>query len=378
VSAWDTALHSMQFVDEVTIRVEAGKGGAGCLSFRREKYIAKGGPDGGDGGIGADVVLSADEALNTLVDYRFQPNYRAQNGQPGGSRDKTGASGGDLILRVPIGTTVIDEDTLEVIGDIAASGKRLIVTKGGRRGLGNARFKSSTNRSPRRTTQGAAGEVRTLRLQLKVIADVGLLGMPNAGKSTLIARVSESKPKIADYPFTTLIPNLGVVRVDTDSSFVMADVPGLIPGAAQGAGLGTRFLRHLARTRVLLHMIDVAPIDGSDPLVNLEGIEQELLAYSPAFAKRPIWIVLSKIDLATDESVLQTIYKRFPNREVYPISAVTGDGVRTLMGALMEHLAKVDMAKEGELQAMIAADVLSRSMDNVLSAPDVKVVYTNE
>ncbi|MFU8817487.1 MAG: GTPase ObgE, partial [Pseudomonadales bacterium] len=247
----------MQFIDEASIRVEAGKGGNGCLSFRREKYIAKGGPDGGDGGDGGDVILVADHALNTLVDFRFQPLYRAQHGQPGSGRNKTGARGQDSRVRVPVGTSVVDEETLETLGDLTEEGDELLVAHGGRRGLGNTRFKSSTNRAPRRTIPGAPGEVRQLRLQLKLIADVGLLGMPNAGKSTLISSVSAARPKVADYPFTTLTPSLGVVkRPGRDASLVMADIPGLIRGAAEGAGLGVQFLRHLARTRILLHLVE--------------------------------------------------------------------------------------------------------------------------
>ena len=351
----------MQFVDEVAVSVAAGKGGPGALSFRREKSVAKGGPDGGDGGDGGDVVLVANEALNTLVDFRFQPHYRAENGRPGSGRNKTGASGQALTLNVPAGTTVIDEDTLEVIGDLPRAGSRLLVARGGRRGFGNARFKSSTDRAPRRTTPGEPGETRELRLQLQVIADVGLLGLPNAGKSTLIARVSASKPKIADYPFTTLVPNLGVVRVDTDTSFVVADIPGLVPGAARGAGLGTRFLRHLTRTRILLHLVDVAPPDGSDPLHNIDAIESELLAYSPAFAERPVWMAPNKMDLTTDTEVADAIRAHYPDRPVYPISAVTGEGVPALVGALAAGLAGIDVEAEASLRERLARDVLMRS-----------------
>ena len=351
----------MQFVDEVTVRVAAGNGGPGALSFRREKYIAKGGPDGGDGGDGGDVVLAADAALNTLVDFRFHPLCRARNGQPGSGRDRTGARGADAELRVPAGTTVIDDETLEVIGDLAAPGARLVAARGGRHGLGNTRFKSSTNRTPRRTTPGEPGEARVLRLQLKLIADVGLLGLPNAGKSTLIAAVSASKPKIADYPFTTLRPNLGVVRVDVDASFVMADIPGLVAGAASGAGLGTRFLRHLARTRVLVHLVDVAPIDGSDPVENVAAVERELFAYSPAFRERPIWIAPSKTDLAPENDVGAALRERYPDRPVFPISSVSGAGVAALTGALMQHLDTVDTQREAALTERISTDVLARS-----------------
>ena len=351
----------MQFVDEVAISVAAGKGGPGALSFRRERAVARGGPDGGDGGDGGDVVLIANEALNTLVDFRFRPNYHAENGRPGSGRNKTGASGVTLDLRVPAGTTVIDEDTLEVIGDLPRAGSRLVVARGGRRGFGNARFKSSTDRAPRRTTPGEPGEKRFLRLQLQVIADVGLLGLPNAGKSTFIARVSASRPKIADYPFTTLVPNLGVVRIDTDTSFVVADIPGLVPGAASGAGLGTRFLRHLTRTRVLLHIVDIAPPDGSDPLHNIDAIERELLAYSPAFAERPIWMAPNKMDLTTDTDVVDAIRARYRDRRVYPISAATGEGTAALVRALAGGLAGIDTEAEAALRERIAQDVLMRS-----------------
>ncbi len=351
----------MQFVDEVAVSVAAGKGGPGALSFRRERSVAKGGPNGGNGGDGGDVLLVANDALNTLVDFRFQPHYRAENGRPGGGRNKTGASGRQLALRVPAGTTVIDEDTLEVIGDLPRAGTSLIVARGGRRGFGNAHFKSSTDRAPRRTTPGEPGETRSLRLQLQVIADIGLLGLPNAGKSTFIARVSASRPKIADYPFTTLVPNLGVVRVDTDTSYVVADIPGLVPGAAAGAGLGTRFLRHLARTRILLHIVDVAPPDGSDPLHNIDAIERELLAYSPAFAERPIWMAPNKMDLTTDTRVADAIRAHYPDRAVYPVSAATGEGVPALVRALAAGLAGIDVEAEAALRQRIARDVLLRS-----------------
>ena len=351
----------MQFVDEVTVRVAAGKGGPGALSFRREKYIAKGGPDGGDGGDGGDVVLVADAALNTLVDFRYHPLCRAKNGQPGSGRDRTGARGADAELRVPAGTTVIDDETLEVIGDLAGPGERLVAARGGRHGLGNTRFKSSTNRAPRRTTAGDPGEARTLRLQLKLIADVGLLGLPNAGKSTLVAAVSASKPKIADYPFTTLRPNLGVVRVDVDASFVMADIPGLVEGAASGAGLGTRFLRHLARTRVLVHLVDVAPVDGSDPVENAAAVERELFAYSAAFRERPIWMAPSKMDLGPDAAVVAALGERYPERPVFPISSATGQGVAALTGALMRYLDEADPEQEAALTERISTDVLARS-----------------
>lgn len=369
----------MQFIDESTIRVEAGKGGGGCLSFRREKYVALGGPDGGNGGDGGDVVLVADAALNTLVDFRYQPLYRAGNGQPGSGRNKTGAQGEDRRVRVPVGTSVIDDETLETLGDLTEPGQELLVGRGGRRGFGNAHFKSSTNRAPRRTTPGEPGDVRRLRLQLKLLADVGLLGLPNAGKSTLVSQVSAARPKVADYPFTTLVPSLGVVRVGTDASFVMADIPGLIAGAAQGAGLGVQFLRHLARTRILLHLIDVAPADGSDPVRNAELIEAEVAAYSDALTERPIWLALSKIDLLTEpalDELRRAIAAAFPDRRVFAISSVTSAGIDDLMNALMvavtetaERLAgDADFAaQQAALEARIGDDVLHSAIARKLA-----------
>ncbi len=360
----------MQFIDESTIRVEAGKGGGGCLSFRREKYVARGGPDGGNGGNGGDVVLVADAALNTLIDFRYQPMYRAENGQPGSGRDKTGAQGQERRVRVPVGTSIIDDETLETLGDLTEPHQELLVARGGRRGFGNAHFKSSTNRSPRRTTKGEVGDIRRLRLQLKLLADVGLLGLPNAGKSTLVAQVSAARPKVADYPFTTLVPSLGVVRAGTDASFVMADIPGLIAGAAQGAGLGVQFLRHLARTRILLHLIDVAPADESNPVNNAELIEAEVVAYSDALAERPIWMVLSKIDLISESAVskLRTaIGEAFPDRPLFAISSVTGAGVDSLVNALMRAVSEIQervitdvdfAAQQAMLEARIGEDVL--------------------
>ena len=331
----------MQFLDEATISVQAGKGGNGCLSFRREKYIAKGGPDGGNGGDGGDVFLRADSALNTLIDFRYQPAYRAKNGRPGSGRNKTGAAGEDCYIKVPVGTTVVDEETKEVLGDLQDDGQVLMVAQGGQRGLGNATFKSSTNRAPRKTTPGKPGEERKLVLQLKLMADVGLLGLPNAGKSTLIGQVSAANPKVADYPFTTLTPSLGVVRLGTDASFVMADIPGLIVGAADGAGLGAQFLRHLARNLILLHLVDCQPEDGSDPLSNLLAIEEELAAYSGALMERPIWIVLSKIDQldeADRDSLVEKLQSRFEDRPVLCVSALGDIGLETLKQQLMQYI----------------------------------------
>ena len=352
----------MQFIDQATVYVRAGKGGGGCLSFRREKFIPRGGPDGGDGGDGGDVLLVADEALNTLVDFRYQPRYQAGNGEPGSGRNRTGARGEDRLIKVPLGTTVTDAAFDEVLGDLSAPGQRLLVAKGGRCGLGNARFKSSVNRAPRRTTPGEAGEQRELALQLRLLADVGLLGLPNAGKSTLLARTTAAQPKIADYPFTTLKPSLGVVRVATDASFVMADVPGLIAGAAQGAGLGIQFLRHLSRTRILLHLIDAAPADGSDPVANAKAIEAEVAAYSAALAERPIWLVLTKIDLL-DAAPLDELHgamnAAFAGRRLFAVSAVTGVGLESLTGAAMTTLS--------EWSASLADDPAARAREDALA-----------
>lgn len=392
----------MQFLDEATIRVQAGKGGNGALSFRREKYIARGGPDGGNGGDGGDVVLVADAGLNTLIDFRYQPGYQARNGTGGSGRNKTGAAGEDSFVKVPVGTTVIDDETQEILGDLDEPGQQLLVAKGGHRGIGNAAFKSSTNRAPRKTTPGAPGEQRVLRLQLKLLADVGLLGMPNAGKSTLIGQVSAANPKVADYPFTTLVPNLGVVRIATDASFVMADIPGLIVGAADGAGLGAQFLRHLARTRILLHLVDVLPDDGSDPLENAHAIEDELAQYSDALMERPIWLALSKVDQLEDaelEALRSTFAEAFPDRPLHLISALGDIGLEALTRDLLLALQEDDrrLAEDEayahfneDLAARIAADVFAHSQytraqkraqadDEGLDDDDeAEVIYVNE
>ncbi|MCP5129321.1 MAG: Obg family GTPase CgtA [Pseudomonadales bacterium] len=332
----------MKFVDEASIKVFAGNGGSGCLSFRREKYIPKGGPDGGDGGDGGSVIMEADGALNTMVDFRFQRAYRAQNGESGRGQNKTGKSGEDLVLRVPVGTTILDEDTGEMLGDLSVPGQRLVVAQGGFHGLGNTRFKSSTNRAPRQTTKGSEGEHRDLKLELKVLADVGLLGLPNAGKSTFIRAVSSATPKVADYPFTTLVPNLGVVKVEAHRSFVVADIPGLIEGASDGAGLGIRFLKHLTRNRILLHLVDMAPFDESDPAEAALAIVRELDRFSPTLAARERWLVLNKSDLldsatfsARREAVLRALAWTGP---VYEISAMTGEGTGPLCGDMMRYL----------------------------------------
>ena len=335
----------MKFVDEAEITVEAGKGGNGCLSFRREKYIERGGPDGGDGGAGGRVFLQADSALNTLVDFRFQPRYRAESGKPGQGRNCTGRGGEDLLVKVPLGTSVIDVDTEELIADLNQPGVPVMVAKGGFHGLGNTRFKSSTNRAPRKTTHGTPGEARTLQLQLRLVADVGLLGLPNAGKSTLIRSVSAAKPKVADYPFTTLVPNLGVVSLGLERSFVMADIPGLIEGASEGAGLGFRFLKHLSRTRLLLHLIDAMPVDGSDPVANARSIIGELENFSPTLASKERWLVINKVDLMQADAVEELITALRSELdwqgEIHQISALSGIGCNdlceNLMASIEEH-----------------------------------------
>jgi len=332
----------MKFVDEVSIHVKAGDGGNGMMSFRREKFIEKGGPNGGDGGDGGSVYLEADENLNTLVDYRYTRRFTAPNGQKGGSTDCTGAKGDDLILPVPVGTTVIDAATQEIMGDLTKAGQRLLVAQGGWHGLGNTRFKSSTNRAPRQTTPGKPGEARDLKLELKVLADVGLLGLPNAGKSTFIRSVSAAKPKVADYPFTTLVPNLGVVSVGRFKSFVIADIPGLIEGASEGAGLGIRFLKHLARTRLLLHLVDIAPVDGSDPADAAETIIGELEKFSPALTQRDRWLVLNKADQLLDderEARVSSVVERLDWKGlVFVISALEREGTEELSQAIMRYL----------------------------------------
>jgi len=350
----------MKFVDEASITVNAGCGGNGCLGFRREKFIAKGGPDGGDGGDGGSVYLLADDSLNTMLDYRYQRQFRAEPGQTGGGSNRTGRGGEDLILKVPVGTTVIDEEIQETIGDLTEPGQRLLVAKGGFHGLGNTRFKSSTNRAPRQTTPGKEGEIRELRLELKVLADVGLLGLPNAGKSTFIRSVSAAKPKVADYPFTTLVPNLGVVDVDRHRSFVVADIPGLIEGAADGAGLGIRFLKHLTRTGLLLHLVDIAPNDGSEPAEAAKAIVNELEQFSPTLANRERWLVLNKVDLLSEEdaeAICTDIVAQLGwQGPVFRVSALAGRGTQELCQEIMSYLEarKQSFAEDPELQELEA------------------------
>lgn len=357
----------MKFVDEATIRVQAGNGGHGCLSFRREKYVPRGGPDGGDGGDGGSVFLEADESLNTLVDYRFQRSYKGQTGEGGRGRNCSGVKGEDLVLQVPVGTTVLDVDTNEVLGDLTRAGDRLKVVQGGFHGLGNTRFKSSVNRAPRQTTKGTPGEIRNLGLELKVLADVGLLGLPNAGKSTFIRSVSAARPKVANYPFTTLVPNLGVVSVQAHQSFVVADIPGLIEGAAEGAGLGIRFLKHLVRTRLLLHLVDVAPIDGSSPAENVRAIAGELTKFSETLAGRERWLVFNKLDMLPEDerdAVCQGIVDELGwEGPVFQVSALSGEGTKSLSQAVMRWIEQraEEEAENAEVAEREAA--IRRQMD---------------
>jgi GTP-binding protein len=333
----------MKFVDEAEIRVEAGDGGNGAIGFRREKYIPLGGPDGGDGGDGGSVYLIAVENINTLSDFRFHSVHRAQRGQNGMGRNCTGKKGDDIYVSVPLGTQVSDADTDEVIGDLTNAGETLLVAKGGFHGLGNTRFKSSINRAPQKASKGTEGEHRRLNLELTLIADVGLLGMPNAGKSSLIRAVSSATPKVADYPFTTLFPNLGVVHVDDLKSFVIADVPGVIEGAAEGAGLGMQFLKHLSRTGLLLHLVDVMPYESMDtPVVAAQKIIKEIGQWSDDLVNKPRWLVLNKTDRLPQEDVeahcQQIIDELAWTGPVYKIAAINGDGTKALMFAIMEFL----------------------------------------
>ena len=339
----------MKFVDEARIEVIAGDGGKGAVAFRREKYIPKGGPSGGDGGRGGSIWAVADINVNTLIDYRYARLHRARNGDGGGGSDRYGRGAEDIVLRMPVGTQVFDEDTDELLFDLTLHGERVLIAKGGEGGLGNLHFKSSTNRAPRQSTPGKEGEARTLRLELKVLADVGLLGMPNAGKSTFITQVSNARPKIADYPFTTLHPNLGVVRVAEERSFVVADVPGLIEGAAEGAGLGLQFLRHLQRTRLLLHLVDLAPFDiERDPVAEARAIVKELKKYDASLHEKPRWLVLNKLDTlegspgerGTPRAQRITEFKRRLrwSGPTFEISALTGEGCTELCRAIWEHL----------------------------------------
>lgn len=344
----------MKFVDEAKIKVSAGGGGNGCLSFRREKFIPFGGPDGGDGGDGGDVYLEADSQVNTLIDFRYKRNFKAERGEHGRGRLCSGARGKDLVIKVPVGTEAWDDDTDELIGDLTRHGDRLMVAKGGWHGLGNARYKSSVNRAPRQTSDGTPGEERTLRLEMKLLADVGLLGLPNAGKSTFISQVSAAQPKIANYPFTTLYPNLGVVTLKDVRSFVIADVPGLVEGAAEGAGLGIQFLRHLTRTRLLLHLVDMAPADvKQDPVESVRTINRELARYSDTLGSQEQWLVLNKMDLVPDdlrdELCHELVEKLGWTGRVYRISGQTGEGCASLCEDVMHYLEEQQRAEaQGE------------------------------
>jgi GTP-binding protein len=344
----------MKFVDEATIDVAAGHGGAGCVSFRREKFIPFGGPNGGDGGRGGSIYAVADVNLNTLIDYRYARRHEARNGEPGRGSDQFGAAAEDIVLRMPVGTILTDLDTGQVVAELMTPGEKILVCKGGDGGFGNLHFKTSTNRAPRQKTPGWPGESRRLKLELRVLADVGLLGMPNAGKSTLIAAISNARPKIADYPFTTLHPNLGVVRVAPEKSFVVADVPGLIEGAAEGAGLGHQFLRHLQRTRLLLHVVDLAPFDESiDPVAQARAIVAELKKYDPALADKPRWLVLNKIDMIPSDERAERV-KDFVRRfrwkgPVFQISALAREGLDPLIRAVYEHVAAARQPIAGEV-----------------------------
>ncbi len=343
----------MKFIDEALIDVAAGNGGNGCASFRREKFIPMGGPDGGDGGRGGSIWAQADRNLNTLVEYRFTRSFKARNGENGRGSDCYGKGGDDLLLKVPVGTVFHDENSGEILADLARDGQKALVARGGKGGLGNLHFKSSTNRAPRQCTPGEPGEERRLRLELKVLADVGLLGLPNAGKSTLIRAISAARPKVADYPFTTLHPNLGVVRVDQDRSFVVADIPGLIEGAAEGAGLGHQFLRHLARTRLLLHLVDLAPFDPeADPVHEARAIVEELRKYDEALYRKPRWLVLNKTDLIPDTERAGRVagFVRDYGWEgpVFALSAISGEGCPPLVFAIMAHLEQSRRATEPE------------------------------
>ncbi len=365
----------MKFVDEAVVKVDAGDGGNGVVSFWREKFVAKGGPDGGDGGDGGDVYIEADENLNTLIDYRFQRFYAAERGENGRGGNCTGKRGKDKVLKVPVGTRAVDIHTNEIVGEVAEHGKRVMVAKGGWHGLGNTRFKSSVNRAPRQKTLGTKGEVRELRLELLLLADVGMLGLPNAGKSTFIRAVSAAKPKVADYPFTTLIPSLGVVSVVPEKSFVVADIPGLIEGAADGAGLGIRFLKHLERCRVLLHMVDILPIDGSDPIQNALTIIDELEQYSEKVAGKPRWLVFNKADLLpedeADEKINEILEALGWEDRYFKISAVNKQGTKELCYQLAEFMESLPKEKTEQSEADKVDFMWDDYHKNAMSGTDV-------
>ena len=332
----------MKFVDEAIIKVFAGNGGSGCLSFRREKFIPKGGPDGGDGGDGGSIFLEAKTELNTLIDFRYTRSFKAENGSQGSGSDCTGSKGDDLYISVPVGTIVTVTETGEIIGDLTFPEQKLLVAKGGFHGLGNTRFKSSRNRTPRQTTPGKEGESREIKLELSLLADVGLLGLPNSGKSTLVQTVSAARPKVADYPFTTMVPNLGVVRLDSERSFVIADIPGVIKGASDGAGLGMRFLKHLTRTKLILHLVDINPLDGSSPKHAVEEIERELEKFSPTLATEHRWLVVNKADLLSNDEHERVLKELIADLQwkgrFFLISGATGLGIELLCNSIYSHI----------------------------------------
>ena len=368
----------MKFIDEAKIEVIAGNGGNGVASLRREKHKPNGGPDGGDGGRGGSVYAIADENLNTLIDFRFTKKHLAQNGEKGGSSDCYGAGGDDITLKMPVGTMIFDAESGELLHDLAQVGQTVLLAKGGQGGLGNIHFKSSVNRTPRQCTPGTEGERFALRLELKVLADVGLLGMPNAGKSTLISAVSNARPKIADYPFTTLHPNLGVVRTGPERSFVIADIPGLIEGAADGVGLGVRFLKHLARTRILLHLVDLAPFDENvDTVHEARAIVEELRKYDEALADKPRWLVLNKLDMIAEEEradkVAQFVRDYGWTGKVYQISAATREGTEALMLDIQNYIDQVKLAEQREREEAEQAAKLAETLaQTTLRAPELK------
>ena len=368
----------MKFIDEAKIEVIAGNGGNGVASLRREKHKPNGGPDGGDGGRGGSVYAIADENLNTLIDFRFTKKHLAQNGEKGGSSDRYGAGGDDITLKMPVGTMIFDAESGDLLHDFAQVGQTVLLAKGGQGGLGNIHFKSSVNRTPRQCTPGTEGERFALRLELKVLADVGLLGMPNAGKSTLISAVSNARPKIADYPFTTLHPNLGVVRTGPERSFVIADIPGLIEGAADGVGLGVRFLKHLARTRILLHLVDLAPFDENvDTVHEARAIVEELRKYDEALADKPRWLVLNKLDMIAEEEradkVAQFVRDYGWTGKVYQISAATREGTDALMLDIQNYIDQVKLAEQREREEAEQAAKLAETLaQTTLRAPELK------
>lgn len=388
----------MKFVDEAIVKIQAGDGGNGVVSFWREKFVTKGGPDGGDGGDGGNVYLQADENLNTLIDYRFQRFYEAERGENGRGANCTGKRGKDIVLKVPVGTRAVDIHTNEVIAEVAEHDKKILIAKGGWHGLGNARFKSSVNRAPRKRSLGTKGECREVRLELLLLADVGMLGMPNAGKSTFIRAVSAAKPKVADYPFTTLVPSLGVVSVLPEKSFVVADIPGLIEGAADGAGLGIRFLKHLERCRVLLHMVDLLPSDQSDPAQNALTILEELEQYSPKLANKPRWLIFNKMDLLPEEEAQQVIDSVLTaldwQEEYHCISALSRQGTQQLcmkLAEFMEQLPREDkhadpdevvdfMWEDYHQQVLMDADNLpdDEEWDDWDDDDETEVIYVRE